>query len=253
MIENMKLEYWGLTSPRLPKKEALDRPQDGFYDELRQSMKNHGLIQPITVCFVEDEDDYFLVCGRGRLLAAHELEWEGIDVITGKLKNLDEVNALRLQENEKRSSNIIADYLAIQPMINEKGYEAAAKVLCMRESQLKQLDHHFHLVPASVLVASIEGKVAVSTVKKIGKLESPLRKQVVKILEEKGKVTAKDLQELRSARKAEATKTLPAEFFETPVEHKTLFTIEQMKYVLTTALAHGETHTADLVKKLIGE
>src|SRR5690625_2752999 len=50
--------------------------EDEKIDELAQTLKTHGIIQPIVVRQLEDEEQYEVIAGERRLRAAKVLEWE---------------------------------------------------------------------------------------------------------------------------------------------------------------------------------
>ena len=255
MIEKKKLETLPLTSVKLPKVDEIDRPEDIAFGELRDSMKEYGQIQPIVVCKITETGKWELVCGRSRLLAAHRLGWTHIDAYTGVLATMELAIAYRLQENEKRSKNIIGDYLAIKDVIvSTLSYEEAAKKFGIRTQTVAQLDKDFGKVPADFLIAGMEGKIVPSVLKQIGKLEGkPVFKSLRKKLSENEKVTANDIRELRSARQAEVTMALEGSaFFDTAKNMKT-YNDAQMRWLLSIAVSNAESNCEKAIKSLLGE
>src|SRR5699024_10773217 len=59
--------------------------EDEKIDELAQTLKTHGIIQPIVVRQLEDEEQYEVIAGERRLRAAKVLEWETISSIIRNL------------------------------------------------------------------------------------------------------------------------------------------------------------------------
>lgn len=76
---------------------------DASVGELRDSMRQHGLLQPILVQAAEEADVYYLVAGERRYRAAKLLNWETIQakVLPSKLPS-DELHGIRLVENLQR-------------------------------------------------------------------------------------------------------------------------------------------------------
>ena len=73
--------------------------EKGALDELAESLKDHGLIQPIIV--IRRDDGYLLVAGERRFRAAKQLGWDEIKAVIADIdeKNLRE---LALIENIQR-------------------------------------------------------------------------------------------------------------------------------------------------------
>lgn len=102
-------------------RDSLDKVK---LQELADSMKQHGLIQPILVRADPTEADvYHLVAGERRVKAAELIGWETIPgrVIAGKIAD-EELNELRLVENLQRvdltpweEASQLADLRALHP------------------------------------------------------------------------------------------------------------------------------------------
>ena len=71
--------------------------------ELADSIKEHGLIQPITVRYVEDCKQFEIVAGERRFRACKLLGWQTIPAIITALED-EEASAITLAENIARKS-----------------------------------------------------------------------------------------------------------------------------------------------------
>ncbi len=73
----------------------------GNIEELAQSLKQFGLIQPIVV-----NQDLRLIAGERRLRAAELLGWKEIDIVYRETLTEDELHELELEENVRRKDMV---------------------------------------------------------------------------------------------------------------------------------------------------
>src|SRR5690625_5571213 len=73
--------------------------EDEKIDELAQTLKTHGIIQPIVVRQLEDEEQYEVIAGERRLRAAKVLEWETISSIIRNLTDTEDRKSTRLNSS----------------------------------------------------------------------------------------------------------------------------------------------------------
>ena len=73
------------------------RQELGDIDDLAESMRHYGLIQPIIV-----SQDHRLIAGERRFRAAEKLGWQEIDIVYRETLTEDELHELELIENTKR-------------------------------------------------------------------------------------------------------------------------------------------------------
>jgi ParB family chromosome partitioning protein len=99
-------------------------------NELSESLKVEGLLQPITV--VETENGYTILYGHRRFLAAEEAGWEEIDCIvqSGFKDEIDRITA-QITENEHREDIAPADKEAAILDLEEK-HKLTANEICKR-------------------------------------------------------------------------------------------------------------------------
>ena len=87
-------------------------------EELKQSIKEKGIIQPITVR--KKENHYELIAGERRLRAAIEIEMEKIPAYIVEVNSKEEMLELAIIENVQREKlNPIEQALAFQRLITE--------------------------------------------------------------------------------------------------------------------------------------
>lgn len=245
--KNDKVEYWSVTDPRLP--AEVDRPKDEGYRKTRDSIKAAGrVINPITVGVFKEK--YHLVAGRARLMAVRELEWKEIPVITVHLQSMEELSILRVVENYGRSRNIIADFLNMKKMLfKSKSYKEVAESVGMTEHDVKVLDEKFGVVPDVFMKAGVHGKISVGTLVLIGRLTKSKQTKLEKILAENGKVTAKNIHDIRSAEKVVATQGL--DFLNTVESPKrTTFTLSELDIILKAARQEKAVETIKVIETL---
>jgi ParB family chromosome partitioning protein len=82
------------------------QPRKNFSDEslseLAQSIKKHGLAQPVSVVYDASSDDYELVAGERRLRASKLAGFEEIDAVVRARASDEDMLALALVENIQR-------------------------------------------------------------------------------------------------------------------------------------------------------
>lgn len=109
-IEDLK------TNPKQPRSNFDDKRQE----ELTESIRNHGILQPILVRF--NNFEYELIAGERRLRAAHAA---GLEVIPAFIREVDDQNSFEqaIVENLQRDNlNAIEEAAAFQRLIEEFGY-----------------------------------------------------------------------------------------------------------------------------------
>jgi len=106
------------SNPFQPRK-TFDR---GELDELKASLKESGLLQPVTVRASSTGKGFELIAGERRLKAATELGWSKIPVVIKDLSD-PEMLALALVENLQRSDlNPIEEAEGYQQLIDQFGH-----------------------------------------------------------------------------------------------------------------------------------
>ena len=104
------------TNPQQPRASFNDKQQE----ELTESIRNHGILQPILVRF--NNFEYELIAGERRLRAARAA---GLEVIPAFVRDVDDQNSFEqaIVENLQRDNlNAIEEATAFQRLIDEFGY-----------------------------------------------------------------------------------------------------------------------------------
>ena len=104
------------TNPQQPRSSFNDKQQE----ELTESIRNHGILQPILVRF--NNFEYELIAGERRLRAARAA---GLEVIPAFVRDVDDQNSFEqaVVENIQRDNlNAIEEATAFQRLIDEFGY-----------------------------------------------------------------------------------------------------------------------------------
>ena len=115
--------------------KVTDRVREIFGDlrELEDSLRDHGLINPVTI-----QADGTLVAGERRLRAARELDWAEIAVnVLGRDVTLSEALAIELEENTCRLELTLAE----KERAYEKYTELRAAELRQQRSEDEDQDH----------------------------------------------------------------------------------------------------------------
>lgn len=115
-IVNMKIE-WIFANTYQPRKYF----DENSLNELAQSIKTYGIMQPLTVRFI-GENKYELIAGERRLRAAKIAGLELVPVIINNISNRESA-ALALLENLQREDlNFMEESEAYYNLIKDHGY-----------------------------------------------------------------------------------------------------------------------------------
>lgn len=110
MIEN-KSELVNLTNQKKIKLDNLipnsynarKQVRKGSFNDLKESIKQHGLIEPLVVRPLEEDENFEVVCGMRRFTALKDLEVEEVECIVKDL-NDDQALDLAFIENKQREN-----------------------------------------------------------------------------------------------------------------------------------------------------
>ena len=96
---------------------------DRELEELTQSIKENGVIQPLIVSRVQGNNSYELIAGERRLRASRLAGLETVPVVVKKLDSEDSLLELALIENIQRTDlNAIEEAQAYKKLIDRFGY-----------------------------------------------------------------------------------------------------------------------------------
>jgi ParB family chromosome partitioning protein len=150
---------------------------EGEIERLAESLKIHGLIQPITVIWNEESSMYRIVAGERRFRAARMAEWPGIDcVVIDRPLGPDEVLALQCVENLLRESlKPIEKAKAFRTLLTVNGWSVTrlAENMGISQSAVSQSLLMLEL-PEGVQARVDEGKLSAVSAYHLSKLDDPI-------------------------------------------------------------------------------
>lgn len=108
---------------------------DNKINELAQTLKTHGIIQPIVVRNLED-DKYEVIAGERRLRAAKSLEWEKIPAIIRNLTDTETASVALIENIQREQLTAIEEASAYVQLLelHELTQEALAQRLGKSQS-----------------------------------------------------------------------------------------------------------------------
>lgn len=205
-------ELWHCNDNRLPLNSEITRiPPDS---QFIQSVRENGVIQDPAVGY-NDQDGWFLICGRKRLLTVRLLVEEGTSsgdmyfkVFYGVTK--EEAHYLSIIENGQRSDNAISDYYAIRAIFeadNTVSYKSIAKTVGKPVTYISNLDEVYGKAPKWALEAAMDDKIADSVLKELAKSPVEYQKKAKEYFNEhkdgKNPLPKRILQNMRRLQKQE--------------------------------------------------
>lgn len=105
--------------------------------ELAQTLKTHGMIQPIVVRKKSD-DEYELIAGERRFRAAQQLEWETIPTIVRDLSDTETASIALIENIQRENLSVIEEAQAYVQLLemHELTQEALAQRLGKSQSTI---------------------------------------------------------------------------------------------------------------------
>jgi len=176
-------------------------------DELAQSIKQHGILQPLVVCRVGDK--YQLIAGERRLKAAALLELETVPIIVKEVSDRDKLELAIIENIQRRDLN---------PLETANSYKRLAEEFALSNEEIAEqvgkgvstVANFLRLLKLPVIIkeAIAKGDITMSHAKVI--LSYKTKEEQVKAYKQilKNKMSVSDLQEMqkRSAVKSEKEK-----------------------------------------------
>src|SRR5690625_133939 len=123
--------------------------EDEKSDELAQTLKTHGIIQPIVVRQLEDEEQYEVIAGERRLRAAKVLEWETISSIIRNLTDTETASVALIENIQREQLSAIEEASAYVQLLelHELTQEALAQRLGKSQSTVANRIRLLKLIP----------------------------------------------------------------------------------------------------------
>ncbi len=167
------------TDPNQPRK----RIDEGYLEELTQSIRRHGVLQPISVRYVEETNRYRIVAGECRFTAAQRA---GIDSLPCWVKSPEDNEVLvhQVVENWVRSDlNVfeLADSLAILRDANHWTQQQLAEQTGKSKSEISKLLSILNLDPSVQSVARRDetGRISKRHLYALSRLPAPLQNSLI--------------------------------------------------------------------------
>lgn len=142
-------------------------------EELIESIKEHGIIQPLTVTILTD-GSYQLIAGERRLRAAKILELSTVPVIIRDVKDQEKLELALIENIQRKNLNPLEQAMAYRKLVDEFGLtqEEVAKRIGKSRSKVANLLRLLDL-PAEIQEAISAEKISEGHAKIIAGLETP--------------------------------------------------------------------------------
>lgn len=155
--------------------------EDTGLDDLAESIKDKGLLNPLIVRSLKDET-YDLIAGQRRYLACKKLGWTVVPAIIRDVSDDTDVTILSLVENVHRADLNPMDkaraYQTIQDKYND--FNKVAKETGVSVSTIKKYLSLLKLSPAiQKKVSTNEGAAGIGTLSKLAEMFSPEEQEEV--------------------------------------------------------------------------
>ncbi|WP_077625201.1 nucleoid occlusion protein [Sediminibacillus massiliensis] len=130
-------------------------------EELAQTIHTHGMIQPIVVRKIEQqEDSYELIAGERRWRAVQYLEWEKVPAIIREMSDTETASVALIENLQREELTVIEEARAYERLLELHGLtqEALAQRLGKSQSTIANKMRLLKL-PEKVQVALLEKKI----------------------------------------------------------------------------------------------
>ena len=188
---------------QIPELRVTSRVDDHIMEELRESIKNEGILQPLQVAKVGE--DLIVEDGLHRLVVAKELGMEKIPCIIHEATERDLMVRNLVLNRQRGKSNPVNEAQVISHLLdNEKLTLEEVSALCNLSPGWVSRLHKVSYLPPQVLSLVEDGSLAVSSADQLTKLQDPqLQIQVArdavswKYTEEQVKQRVQDILQIR--------------------------------------------------------
>lgn len=181
--------------------------------QLIDSIKRFGLLQPILVRCTEGNKGpiYNVVDGRRRLAVARILKLDTIPVLIAET-DLAIADVATLATNATRTNNPVAEFKAIKRLVERGASEKdIAGATGMPRQTIKARQSLLRLTP-SLMEAFEEGKMTATVASDAAKLPVVLQNELATLVLTEGKITERNIHDIRTAQAQRAMATMPEGF-----------------------------------------
>ena len=151
---------------------------DAKLEELAQSIKEHGILQPLIVS--RNGDQYELIAGERRLQAAKRVGLETVPVVVRDASEQEKLELAIIENIQRHNLNPIEEAKAYLRLIDEFGMqqEGVAKKMGKSRSVVANTLRLLHL-PIEIQRAVAEGKISEGHAKALLAIENPEKQRAV--------------------------------------------------------------------------
>src|SRR5699024_4155045 len=170
--------------------------KDEKIDKLAQTLKTHGIIQPIVVRQMEEEGQYEVIAGERRLRAAKLLEWDTISTIIRNLTDTETASVALIENIQREQLSAIEEASAYTQLLelHELTQEALAQRLGKSQSTVANRIRLLKLIPEAQ-TALLNKEITERHGRTLLKLDEKLQKTYLdRVIKEE--LNVKDLEEL---------------------------------------------------------
>ncbi|SEQ07170.1 nucleoid occlusion protein [Piscibacillus halophilus] len=108
---------------------------DKKIEELAQTIRTHGMIQPIVVRNLEGESGYELIAGERRWRAVQTLEWETIPAIVKDMTDTQTASVALIENLQREELTVIEEAIAYDQLLQIHGLTQEALAQRLGKSQ----------------------------------------------------------------------------------------------------------------------
>lgn len=220
LFDQFNVFPWHCEDKRFPKTVDIMRvpPDEAFLT----NVETHSVMMPIMMnCW--ENGHWTLVAGRKRLLAVRKLFYDGRGdgMVWVRECSVDyKYNAyLSMIENAHRNNNPLQDYVDITNILTTipgSTYASIAKTVGIPKSKVISIDKTYAGCPAWAIQGALDGKIAVSTIKRLSRMDKDLQEKARETFETDEKLTDNAISGLKRLRKAQFSQQFTAQLISTP-------------------------------------
>ncbi|WP_027964575.1 nucleoid occlusion protein [Halalkalibacillus halophilus] len=103
--------------------------------ELAQTIHTHGMIQPIVLRKLDEEESYELIAGERRWRAVQTLEWETIPAIIKNMTDTETASVALIENLQREELTVIEEAIAYDQLLHQHGLTQEALAQRLGKSQ----------------------------------------------------------------------------------------------------------------------
>lgn len=175
-----------------------------------KSVGRWGALFPVGLIESKDGKTYKVATGKRRLLAAVQTQRKSVPALAFPYGT--KRSQITLMENEIRSSNLLAEWKAVQELIGKTTVEGLSDETGVPIPRLMEILSLQNLIP-DLMAAFEAGEIKPRVALKAAKEKPPVQKKILAHFKKHGKLKAKDLEAIRRDARDSAVKSMPASLF----------------------------------------